>query len=364
MPELDVPEPQLSNGLDARPQSQNLSAYPYHAYTTSGFAASAPSSPPALSFSSSRPASNLGPGRASFSDFSSTSSPIQDRYGEEIYQSFPASNPTKHRTCGDVSCEAVSQTDDGPCDNICCEPDPRLSAIYEKYFDDIAMKSFSSFDLSLYFNNFAQIHNDYVSSDYPPPADKWHQAAELPILDSDGNMRPFKSLFSGPDAIGDRQLVVFVRHFFCGACQAYLRALSRGISLQQYFRLATPTSITIIGLGDPRLIPDYRRRTGCPFPIYTDPTRTLYKILGMTWTLNMGQRVSYMGNMTEIEWLGGQFKQFRETENGLKFKAGNPLWIGGEFLVENGEVKWCRRMRNYRGHSDIDLVKTLLGVED
>jgi len=401
--EPEIQEPQLSNALDAPLQTLDAS-YPYHAYTTSGYVASIPCSlpcsPPALSFSSSppvssRPVSKLGPGRISFSDASSISSPIHDRYGEDIYRPFPPSKRIFDR-CDEICCVPVSQKHDGYCDEIscvpapqkyngygdeitrvpasqhhdgycndlCCTADSRLSAIYDKYLYELACKSFSSFDLSIYFENFAQIHKDYIESDATPSAEKWQQAAELPIFDSEGNIRTFSSLFTGPDSIGDRQLIVFVRHFYCGACQAYLRALSRAITLQQYFRLATPTSITVIGLGDPRLIPDYRQRTGCPFPIYTDPTRMLYKTLGMSWTLNLGRRVSYMENMTEVEWICGQVKQFCETESKLKFKAGNPMWIGGEFLVENGEVQWCRRMKNYRGHSDVDVVKSLLRVEE
>lgn len=286
-----------------------LPSYPYHAYTTSESTTSSASTAPTFA------SSNAEQNRPS-SDYSTPShSPIRDRY------------------CTDDSCQTGTAS------------------------------SFS-FDLSAYFSHFPDSSFDGIDSDKAPPPEKWISAGDLPIYDSEGTSRAFKTLYTGPDAIGDRQLIIFVRHFFCGACQAYLRALSKSITLETYFRLATPASITIVGLGDPRLIPEYRRRTGCPFPIYTDPTKELYRALGMGWTLKTGKRVEYMGGVSEFQWVAGQLRQVRETERHLRFKGGNWLWVGGEFMVEGGEVRWCRRMRNYRGHSDVEIVRKLLGVED
>lgn len=44
------------------------------------------------------------------------------------------------------------------------------------------------------------------------------QAADISILDADGNQRPFKSLYasSNPFEKKKRVMVIFVRHFFCG----------------------------------------------------------------------------------------------------------------------------------------------------
>jgi hypothetical protein len=41
-------------------------------------------------------------------------------------------------------------------------------------------------------------------------------AGDLSIFDAEGNSRPFRSLYEGPRAIGEQQLIIFVRHFFCG----------------------------------------------------------------------------------------------------------------------------------------------------
>lgn len=54
-----------------------------------------------------------------------------------------------------------------------------------------------------------------ISDDCPTP-DMLEDAGEVPIYDSQGISRTFKSLYSGNDAMGDQQLIIFVRHFFCG----------------------------------------------------------------------------------------------------------------------------------------------------
>jgi hypothetical protein len=148
------------------------------------------------------------------------------------------------------------------------------------------------------------------------------------------------------------------------ACQSYLRALSKAISLQTYFTLPVPTSITIIGLGSPLMIPSYRRVTNTPFPIYADPTRRLYKALGMSWTLKPGYRCEYMDGINEYKWLKGQFDQVKEEDKSLRLKGGNLLWVGGEFMFRQGEAVWCKRMKTYRGHSGIEVIKRLLGVDE
>lgn len=194
------------------------------------------------------------------------------------------------------------------------------------------------------------------------------------------------------------------------ACQAYLRALTKSITLQTYFTMAIPTSIIIIGCGSPNLIPHYKAQTGCPFPIFADPSRKLYKVLGMSWTLDIGPRADYMVDkegkeISEVAWISGQVREWAkvgagkgtplpesrpgsrqktgaekererdEAEAKAKaekrrlarrnvFKGGNMLQIGGEFLFRDGEVEWCHRMKNYRGHADIQVLRRVLEIDD
>lgn len=63
---------------------------------------------------------------------------------------------------------------------------------------------------------FEQFREDIDVSDELPSREALQKAGEIPIFDAQGNSRPFKSIYSGDDVIGERQLVLFVRHFYCG----------------------------------------------------------------------------------------------------------------------------------------------------
>jgi hypothetical protein len=205
-----------------------------------------------------------------------------------------------------------------------------------------------------------------------PSQEALDRAGDVSIFDAEGNSRPFRSLYEGPRAIGEQQLIIFVRHFFCGvspshrataarltdqACQDYLRELSKGISLNTYFTLPVPTSITIIGLGNPGLIPAYRKHTGTPFPIFTDPSRQLHRLLGMGRALPLGKLRKQPGASRQ------QVLEMRRESRALRGQGGPRLWMGGEFLLREGAVAWCNRMGSYRGHATVDAVKRLLGVD-
>ena len=169
--------------------------------------------------------------------------------------------------------------------------------------------------------------------------------------------------------------------------------------------MAIPTSIIIIGCGSPNLIAHYKAQTGCPFPIFADPSRKLYKVLGMSWTFDIGPRADYMVDkegkeISEIAWVSGQVRDWakvgagkgtllQESRPGSRqkmgtdetaasearaerkrlarrnmWKGGNMLQIGGEFLFRDGEVEWCHRMKNYRGHADIQVLRRVLEIDD
>ncbi|KAJ9638926.1 hypothetical protein H2199_006787 [Coniosporium tulheliwenetii] len=63
--------------------------------------------------------------------------------------------------------------------------------------------------------------------------------AELPVLDVNGKSHPFKTLYTGSDK-ASQQLLIFVRHFFCGNCQEYIRAISHAITPEALSQLSPP----------------------------------------------------------------------------------------------------------------------------
>lgn len=105
----------------------------------------------------------------------------------------------------------------------------------------------------------------------------------------------------------------------------------------------------------------YVEATGCPFPVYADPSRKLYDLLGMSRTLNLGPKPEYIRK----SMLSGMASSILQ---GLKMgtsavKGGDIKQVGGEFMFENGEVVWCHRMRNTRDHAEIPELTRVIGFD-
>ncbi|KAI0455007.1 AhpC/TSA antioxidant enzyme-domain-containing protein [Xylaria acuta] len=212
------------------------------------------------------------------------------------------------------------------------------------------------------------------------------------VIDSAGKFHTFKSLYSGPN-VARRMLVIFVRHFFCGNCQEYLRTLSASITPEGLLALPVSTFVAVVGCGSHELIDHYVGETGCRFPVYADPTRRLYADLGMVRTLSMGPRPAYLQNKTVAHTVvSGIVQGLRQMKAGLATKSGDQKQVGGEFLFEpvsraletpiqtplvdgddeeegeeeEGEEKcvtWCHRMRTTRDHAEIPELMEILGLE-
>lgn len=201
-----------------------------------------------------------------------------------------------------------------------------------------------------------------VESDECPDGATLAAVQDMLIYDEEGNAHPFGSLYDPEKTTNERQLIIFIRHFFCGACQAFVNAITESITASDYERIPIPTSIIIISCGKPDLIQHYRKFPGCNtrFPIFAEPTRKLFKTLGMKWSASLGDRPEYMRDISIMDVVKGNVRDIgaglRE-EGGLRkrdmLRGGNLLQIGGEFLFENGSVIWCHRMRHMRGRKSL-----------
>lgn len=198
-----------------------------------------------------------------------------------------------------------------------------------------------------------------VSQDLPTEKDV-KKCEDLLVLGADGESRPFKSLYSG-EGVASRQLIIFVRHFFCGNCQEFLRSLSASVTPDALLALPTPTFITIVGCGRPELIPMYVQTTNCPFPVFADPTTKLYSQLGMTRTLSMGpKRPDYIKTGTAVNAVTSMIQCIKSGKGIVQ--GGDLRQVGGEMLFEDGEVTWVHRMKNTRDHAEIDELRKVLGL--
>jgi len=74
-----------------------------------------------------------------------------------------------------------------------------------------------------------------VSNDIPTQTDL-DKCADLLVLDAQGTSRPFKTLYAG-EGVAPRQLIIFVRHFFCGVSISLPDAIRYGLDwMQEYPR--------------------------------------------------------------------------------------------------------------------------------
>ncbi|EFQ35083.1 hypothetical protein CGRA01v4_11740 [Colletotrichum graminicola] len=245
-----------------------------------------------------------------------------------------------------------------------------------------------------------------TNNDLPTP-ETLKKIENYVVLDRHGKSHPFKSLYTGRN-VARRVLIIFVRHFFCGNCQDFLRTLSESITPDALLSLPMSTFIAVIGCGNPGLIDMYLQETGCPFPVYTDPTRRLFDTLGMTRTLALGTRPAYMRKSLFKSAAESVLQGLKQVKAGLATKSGDHRQVGGEFLFEpvelgtevstpyaerqleeamtskknsidnnregiDGEcdddfepeqkkVTWCHRMRSTRDHAEIPELMEVLGL--
>ncbi|OAR05961.1 hypothetical protein LLEC1_05115 [Akanthomyces lecanii] len=226
------------------------------------------------------------------------------------------------------------------------------------------------------------------------------KVADYVLLDKHGKSHTFKSLYNSRNG-ARRVLVIFIRHFFCGNCQEYIRSLAESISSEALLGLPVSTSIVIIGCGDPQLIDMYVEATQCPYSLYTDPKAALFDAFGMVKTLALGEKPAYikMGFLKGV--FTGMGQALKQLPRGLTLKSGDQRQVGGEFLFEpldlvtpittptdgqggpaimdafdnqpsqsdnNGhcevkKVTWCHRMRSTRDHAEIPEIMDLLGLD-
>ncbi|KAG8526737.1 uncharacterized protein KY384_008166 [Bacidia gigantensis] len=256
----------------------------------------------------------------------------------------------------------------------------------------------------------AEVNGDMKTDGKLPTKEELKKLVELDVFDVENKAHKFKTLLQQDDGSPRRTLIIFIRHFFCGVshhvssasnntpaslfyywqncceppyelptdptfsqnCQEYTTSVSSQIPPSTLASLSQPTSIVVIGCGSPILMQNYIDMTGCPYPIYADPTTRLYKTLRLGRTLNLGNKSPQYMQHTSIPRLALRsiWQELRSGKN--LFRGGDYTQVGGEFLFEPSDtfqgvkavskVSWCKRMRNTRGHAEISELKNVLGI--
>ncbi|KAI0024166.1 AhpC/TSA antioxidant enzyme-domain-containing protein [Xylariomycetidae sp. FL0641] len=248
-------------------------------------------------------------------------------------------------------------------------------------------------------------HGEVQTTNDLPTPETIRRIEDYTVLDRDGKSHSFKSLYSGHN-VARRVLIIFIRHFFCGLCQEYLRSLAAAITPDSLLELPVSTFIAVVGCGSYELIDSYIHETKCPFPVYADQTRRLYTELGMVRTLSLGSRPAYLQDRSVAHTVLSGIKQgLKQVRSGLVTKMGDQRQVGGEFLfepaslsldgpiaevvsefeggagharnsstdeddpmppadpVEEKRVTWCHRMKTTRDHAEVPEIMEVLGID-
>ncbi|TDL25517.1 hypothetical protein BD410DRAFT_717217 [Rickenella mellea] len=193
-----------------------------------------------------------------------------------------------------------------------------------------------------------------------PTPQQISEAANLSVIGHDGVSVRFGKLFEGQHTI-----VLFIRHFWCPSCQDYIRAVASETDVDDLAYAGI--RIVVVGIGSPTLIKPYNQVVGSRFALYTDPSLTLHRTLGMTLkSTNPGpdaekgeyakQRVASGVRRLVVNALARLTPVFN--------KAGDVGQLGGEFVLGPGlTCSFAHRMTTTRSHLPIRTIISATGVD-
>ncbi|KAH9830416.1 AhpC/TSA antioxidant enzyme-domain-containing protein [Rhodofomes roseus] len=192
-----------------------------------------------------------------------------------------------------------------------------------------------------------------------PTPEELGNLAKLSFHDSKGNSIDFGSIIRD-----QKTIVVFIRcHFFCGSCQQYVMQLA-GVSQESLQQAGV--HLVVIGCGDWQPIQNYCETTGYKGEMYADPSRALYKALGLVESLEVTpagqQRKSYLtksilSNALQSIWQG-------PLKNPSHIgKQGKLSQLGGDFVFGPGETcSFASRMHHTEDHIEVADLMRAAGV--
>ncbi|KAF8880384.1 AhpC/TSA antioxidant enzyme-domain-containing protein [Mucidula mucida] len=183
---------------------------------------------------------------------------------------------------------------------------------------------------------------------------------ELQVFDAKGQLVSFDSILPA----SGKTVVVFIRHFFCGICKAYVEDLAR---LPSDVLTQSGVQIVVIGCGQWQPIASYAQDTKFTGKIYADPSRKLYRSLGMTvenlsGTPSGETKRSYIKTSTLTNALQSIYKG-PLSHPSLMGKQGNISQLGGDFIFgPNKELTFCSRMKHTEDHVEISELMKEAGI--
>ncbi|EIW70889.1 hypothetical protein TREMEDRAFT_18693, partial [Tremella mesenterica DSM 1558] len=195
------------------------------------------------------------------------------------------------------------------------------------------------------------------STDKPPSMKDLFEASLMDVIDENGERVRFGDLVRGK-----RTIVVFIRHWYCPLCAQYLNSIISQVSPQALEK--AKVDLVIIGNGSYKMLAGYKKSFRCPFPIYTDPSLTLYRILGLTrQTTSTGPSSSSGDYLVQTPLQSTAQTLKRATKMSIS-SPGSFSQIGGEFIFDGPlHVSFAHRMKYTKDHAPIRDVCARAGVK-
>ncbi|CAN9464378.1 hypothetical protein CC77DRAFT_1077345 [Alternaria alternata] len=193
-----------------------------------------------------------------------------------------------------------------------------------------------------------------------PTAEELSEALKIDVYDRKGKTKALGDLVKG-----QRTVLVFIRHFWCLNCQAYVRCISESIPPSN---LPANTQILVVGCGSHQPIDTYATNSSSKYPIYTDPTLRLHKLFKFKSNLAEGK-----AGDEQRDYMRNAGSTMSRIFGGIKGALGNLQHVnsvgpkalnGGEVVLSaDGECEYMYRMQNTVDHTNIAELAKMIGAE-
>ncbi|ORX39765.1 hypothetical protein BD324DRAFT_648394 [Kockovaella imperatae] len=195
--------------------------------------------------------------------------------------------------------------------------------------------------------------------DRPPTPEQLVEAQSSELFDEDGHRTTFGELTRGK-----RVVVIFIRHWWCIVCQTYIKRLAAQIPPSN---LPEGTSVIVIGCGGYAPIKAYKSGSSDIYPIYANPSLSLYKLFDFTAKLkpedpdNPKEYTSDLGSSVQRVFTGLKVALKRIDH----LNSHGPIaQNGGEVVLEADErCSFFHRMQNTADHTDLIHLAKAIGAE-
>lgn len=194
---------------------------------------------------------------------------------------------------------------------------------------------------------------------HPPSKARLIKASELSLYDEDGNIVQFGSIFETR-----RTLICFLRHWLCPFCQMFARSIQ---AIDPLPLERANMNLVVVGQGHWHVTKSYKEVMKIPsfVRMYADPSRKIYKMLGMTLRTNDQGPACTRPEYQTMGVFKASMVAMKKGIFDMPLRVpGDLMLLGGEFIMGPGpQCSFTHRMLTTRGHLDLPKVLTEAGCD-